>query len=428
MTNIVIVGGGAGGLELANKLGKKFGKKNKANIILIDSSPIHIWKPLLHEVAAGTLNTYDDELSYLAYASNHYFQFCLGTMSGLDRVKKEVILSPMLDENQKQIIPQRSIPYDILVMAVGSVSNDFNIPGVKEECLIIDNTQQAIAFQYQLIKSMMELAYNPHKKEFSIAIVGGGATGVELAAELHYALRQMAMYGFDFDPDKISIHLIEAADRLLPALSPRLSTFVNEKLQSLDIRIHTSEQVTQITPEAIHTKSGKIISANLKVWAAGIKGPQFLKNLADLEVNKVNQLMVKPTLQTTKDESVFALGDCACYIPQGSEKPVPPRAQAAHQQATFLVKAIENFLDHKPLPAYHYRDYGSLISLSHYETVGNLMGRITKSLMIEGKIARMAYLSLYRAHQTALYGPGRVGLMMFANMLTQPVKPRLKLH
>ena len=427
MKRIVIVGGGAGGLELASRLGKKFGKKQRAEITLVDSSPIHIWKPLLHEVAAGTLNSYDDELSYLAYASSHYFQFCLGAMCDLDRTKKEIILSPVLDENQKQIIPKRSIPYDILIMAVGSISNDFNIPGVKENCLIIDNTEQALFFQQELIKTMMGLPYHPQSEQFNIAIVGGGATGVELAAELHYALRQMAVYGFDFDPNKIKIHLIEAANRLLPALPARLSQLVQDTLQHIGVIVHTNEPVSKVTHEGVHTKSGKFISANLKTWAAGIKAPEFLKNLAGLEVNKINQLVVKLTLQTTRDEAIFALGDCA-YCVDENNQPVPPRAQAAHQQATFLVNSIEKLLAQKPLPAYHYRDYGSLISLSHYETVGNLMGRITKSLMIEGALARLAYLSLYRAHQSALYGPWRVGIMMFANALTRQVRPRLKLH
>ncbi len=431
MTNakrIVIVGGGAGGLELANLLGKKFGKRKKAEITLVDSSPIHLWKPLLHEVASGTLNSYDDELSYLAYASDHYFQFCLGTMQGLNRGKKEIILKPLFDEDQQEIIPERSIPYDILVIAVGSVSNDFNIPGVKEECLVIDNSQQALQFQQHLIKTMMSLPYQKQDQPFNIAIVGGGATGVELAAELHYALHQMAVYGFAFDPNKITINLIEAAPRLLPALSPHLSKSVQEKLKVLDIVIHTNEQVSKITPEGVLTKSGKFIPATLKTWAAGIKAPEFLKELDGLEVNKLNQLVVKPTLQTTVDDSIFAMGDCASCPQEGSDKPVPPRAQAAHQQADFLLKAITDYLNNQPLPHYQYRDYGSLISLSRYETIGNLMGRITKSLMIEGMLARFAYLSLYRAHQRALYGWWRVAMMMVANFLTKQIRPRLKLH
>jgi NADH dehydrogenase len=427
---IVVVGGGAGGLELVAGLGKKLGKKNKAEIILVDSSPVHIWKPLLHEVAAGTLNSYEDELSYLAYATNHYFQFCLGTMKGLSRIKKEIFLSPFLDENQKEIIPERTIPYDVLVIAVGSVSNDFNIAGVREHCLMIDTSSQAFYFQQHLIKALMGLPYqsNNADQQLNIAIVGGGATGVELTAELYYATHQMAEYGFGFDPSKISFSLIEASDRLLPVLSPHLSEMVREQLEQLDVTLYTSEQVSEVTAEGFSTKSGKFIPATIKAWAAGIKAPDFLKDLDGLEVNRINQLVVKQTLQTTIDAAIFALGDSA-YCPQpGTDKPVPPRAQAAHQQASFLIKSIDNFLNQKPLSEYRYHDYGSLISLSHYETVGNLMGRITKSMMIEGKLARFAYLSLYRAHQAALHGSWHVAMILLANLLTSRIKPRLKLH
>lgn len=426
---IVIVGGGAGGLELAARLGKKLGRKNQAQITLVDSSPIHLWKPLLHEVAAGTLNSFDDEISFLAYASQHYFEFCLGTLCGLRRQTKQIVLQVVTDKNNQIVIPERTIPYDILIIAVGSISNDFGIPGVRENCLMIDTSEQALSFQQQLIKTMMSLPYQTEPdKPFSISIIGAGATGVELTAELHYALQQMAVYGFSFDSKKIIFNLIEAADRLLPALSPRLSKSVKEKLTDLNINIFTDEQVSCVTAKGIETKSGKFIPSDLKVWAAGIKAPEFLKHLDGLEVNKINQLVVKQTLQTTQDDSIFAFGDCASCPQTGTDKSVPPRAQAAHQQASFLVKSINNVLNNKTLPVFHFKDYGSLISLSHYETVGNLMGRITKSLLVEGMIARIAYLSLYRAHQISLYGVWRVATLMFANFLTQQIRPRLKLH
>jgi NADH:ubiquinone reductase (H+-translocating) len=425
---IVVVGGGAGGLELVTRLGNKLGKKSKAKITLIDNSPIHLWKPLLHEFAVGTLNSYEDEISYLAFAKDHYFQFCLGTMQGLNRAKKEVVLSPILDENQKVIIPERSILYDILIIAVGSVANDFNIPGVWKYCLTIDNSEQALHFQQYLIKTMMELSYKQDEPQLNIAIVGAGATGVELSAELHYAIHQLATFGFDFDPNKVSFTLIEAAERILPALSANLSQSVEKQLKQLGISIYTNEQVNKVTTEGLNTQSGKFFAATIKIWTAGIKAPEFLKNLDGLEVNKLNQLIVKQTLQTTRDDTIFALGDCAYCLEEGNDKPVPPRAQAAHQQASFLVKAIINFLNKKPLPLYHYHDYGSLISLSHYEAIGNLMGRIIKSMMIEGMLARFAYLSLYRAHQATLYGFWRTAILNLANFLTRNIRPRLKLH
>lgn len=420
---VVIVGGGAGGLELVAGL---VNIKN-IQVTLVDSSPIHLWKPLLHEAAAGTLNSYEDELSYYNYASRKNFQFYLGTMQSINRSKKEIYLSPILDDQENILVPERTITYDVLVMAVGSVSNDFGVKGAREYCLFLDNTEQALAFHQNLLKILMHLPYRSEKK-LEIAIVGGGATGVELAAELHYAIRQMATHGMNFHPENISFAILEAADRILPALSFRVSEIVIEQLKKLGIQIYTKEQVKEVTPEGFLTQSGQLFPAEIKVWAAGIKAPEFLKQMDGLEVNKINQLIVKSTLQTTNDDAIFALGDCAACFDEKLKKFVPPRAQAAHQQAALLVKSIPLYVKGKPLPAYHYHNYGSLISLSYYETVGNLMGRITKSLMIEGKLARFAYRSLYRLHQKALYGSWWVSILMFANLLTQKIRSRLKLH
>ncbi len=422
---IVVVGGGAGGLELVANLGKKFGKTKKAEILLIDSSPIHLWKPLLHEFAAGTLYSYDDELSYLAYSASHYFQFCLGSMHGLNRSKKVIILSAVV-ENEHEIIPERVIPYDILIIAVGSVSNDFSIPGVKKYCLTIDNGEQALNFQKHSIKKMMMAFpshFNNHNHKLNIAIMGAGATGVELCAELNYALSQLTAYGFNFEPENVSISLIEASNRLLPALPERVSFSVREQLNNLGIKLYIGEPVSEVTAEGIYTKNGKFIPSTVKVWAAGIKAPAFLQELDGLQTNKINQLLVKPSLQTTLDDSIFALGDCA-DCPQEGSGSVPPRAQAAHQEASFLVKNIANFLNKKPLLHFHYYDHGSLISLSRYETVGNLM----KGFFIQGKLARLAYSSLYRSHQVALFGYWRVAILILTNWLSRRIRPRLKLH
>lgn len=424
--NIVIVGGGAGGLELVAGLSKRL-KNQNVLITLIDSSPIHLWKPLLHEAAAGTLNSYEDELSYYNFASRKQFQFCLGQVQGIYRANKEIHLAPLLDEHKNLLIPERTLSYDILVLAVGSVSNDFNVPGVRDYCLFLDTTEQANFFHQHLLKKLMQLPYRTDNT-LNMTIVGGGATGVELAAELHYAIHQMSTYGMTFQPEHVSFTLLEAADRLLPALSPHLSELVTEQLNKLGIKIYTKEHVKEVTTAGFVTQSGKLFPADIKVWAAGIKAPEFLKNMDGLEVNRINQLIVKPTLQTTRDDAIFAMGDCASCFDDKLGKFVPPRAQAAHQQANMLVKSIENDLNNKPLPIYHYHDYGSLISLSYYETVGNLMGRITKSLMIEGKLARFAYKSLYRLHQKALYGAWWVSVLMFANLLTKRIRRRLKLH
>lgn len=426
--HIVIVGGGAGGSELAALLGKKLGKPGKAAITLVDATLTHLWKPLLHEIASGTMNSYEDEINYFALARNNHFQFAPGTLQTINRAKKEIVLTPTSSPHEDESIPTRTVKYDVLMIAVGSVANDFGTPGVRDHCLFLDNLQQANAFHQHLLKTLINYGNQAIKKRFNITVIGGGATGIELIAELHNAVRLMANYGLQFDPAQIDFTLVEAADRLLPALSPHLSKLVLTELQRLNVQVHLSEKVIAATELGLETQSGEFIASDLMIWTAGIKAPDFLQHLDGLETNRANQLLVRPTLQTTLDDAIFAFGDCASCPQLNSEKPVPPRAQAAHQQAQLLVKSLACYFKHTPLPNFHYRDHGSLITISHYEVVGNLMGKIVKSWHIEGGLARLFYLSLYKQHQTALYGLWRVILLTLANRLSRKVKPRLKLH
>ncbi len=241
-------------------------------------------------------------------------------------------------------------------------------------------------------------------------------------------------FGLDrINPDKdIKITIIEAANRILPGLPERMSNQITDKLKSIGIDILTNERITKATTEGFYTQDGKFIQAEIKVWAAGIKAPDFLAEIEGLETNRIGQLLVKKSLQTTNDENIFAFGDCAACPMDEDDSFVPPRAQAAHQQASLLYKSINNLLDKKQLPEYRYVDYGSLINMSKYSTVGSLMGNIAKlwshSLFVEGIFARIVYLSLYKMHQLALHGLIRVGLTSIANLLTRKSKPRMKLH
>ena len=431
--HIVIVGGGAGGLELATRLGDKLGKRKNADITLIDESLTHLWKPLLHEVAAGTLDSHDDELDYLAQAHWHHFQFRLGRMDGLDRKRRQVFLAPTLGEQGKEIIPRRSFTYDTLVIAVGSISNDFGIPGVKEHCFFLDNRAQADHFQDVLLKNYIQAqTRNESLREgpLNVAIVGGGATGVELAAELRNAARQLVAYGLDrINPERdVKLVIIQALERILPELPPALSQSVQAELKKMKVEVRANERVVKVMEEGLYTKSGLFIPAAITVWAAGIKAPDFLRNLDGLETNHLNQLVARQTLQTTRDDDIFAFGDCAACPRPSTNSPVPPRAQAAHQQASMLVRSLTNRIKGKPLPVYVYKDYGSLISLGQYSTVGNLMGNIIGNVTIGGLFARFMYISLYKLHQRALHGILRVILITLANLLTRPTRPRLKLH
>ena len=431
---IVIVGGGAGGLELATRLGRKFGRRGTAEVPLIDSKRTHIWKPKLHEIAAGSMDIGDHEVAYLAQAHWHGFRFRIGRMTGLDRSTREVHVAPFVDEDGAEVTPARSFPYDTLVMAVGSRSNDFGTPGVREHALKLETVADARRFHMRMVNACVRAhaQRTPLRPEqLHVAIIGAGATGVELAAELHHTTREVVAYGLDrVDADKdIRLALIEAAPRVLPALPERLSASTERLLRKLGVEVHTEARVAEVLADGVRLADGRILPAELVVWAAGVKGADFLTRLDGLETNRINQLVVRQTLQTTADDDIFALGDCAaCPWPEKNGF-VPPRAQAAHQQASHLYKQLQRRIAGKPVEDYRYRDFGSLVSLGEFSTVGNMMGGLTKGdLFIEGWFARMMCTSLYKMHELALHGWVKVALDTLARMITRRTEPHVKLH
>jgi NADH dehydrogenase len=429
VTKIIVVGGGAGGLELATKLGRTLGRKKRAQITLVDRKASHLWKPLLHEVATGSLDEGVDALSYRAHAKNHYFDFQMGSLNDIDRERKVIALSELTDEHGELLMPSRELEYDILVMALGSTSNDFNTPGVRDNCIFLDSPEQAHRFRTEMNNQFLKLHAKNGQGTVDIAIVGAGATGVELSAELHNAVKELRTYGFgDLDSSKLNVNLVEAGERILPALPPRISSAAHSELTKLGVNVRTNTMVTQADSDGLTTKDGDKIPAQIMVWAAGIKAPDFMKDIGGLETNRINQLVVKNTLQTTLDDNIFAIGDLAqCTQADGSF--VPPRAQAAHQMASCAFSNIIAKLNGRDLKDYIYKDKGSLVSLSRFSTVGSLMGNLTKgSMMVEGRIARVVYISLYRMHQMALHGLIKTSLMMLVGRINRVLRPNLKLH
>jgi NADH:ubiquinone reductase (H+-translocating) len=431
---IVIVGGGAGGLELATQLGDKLGRRGKAAITLIDKARAHLWKPLLHEIAAGSMDLGHHELDYLAQAHWHHFRYRTGEMIGLNRRSREVLVGPVIEDNGTEVTPARGYRYDVLVLAVGSLTNDFGTPGVAEHAICLETPEQAARFHGRLVNACLR-AQNQNEPlrpgQLQVAIIGAGATGVELAAELHKTTRELVAFGLDrIDPDRdITLHVIEAAERILPALPPRMATAATELLRGLGIKVYTSARVAAVLPNGVKLTDGRIINAELVVWAAGVKAPGFLHNLDGLETNAINQLVVRQTLQTTRDDDIFAIGDCAaCPWPERNTI-VPPRAQAAHQQSTHLARQLPRKLAGQPIAPWRYRDFGSLVSLGEYSTIGSLMGKLVgRSLFVEGYFARLMYVSLYKMHEYALHGFVKVALDTAVRLINRRTEPQVKLH
>nr|WP_294560069.1 NAD(P)/FAD-dependent oxidoreductase [uncultured Rhodopila sp.] len=432
--SIVVAGGGAGGLELVTKLGDTLGKRGKARVTLVEKSRTHLWKPLLHSVAAGSLRRSQHELNYLAQAHWHNFQYKYGEVVGLDRAAKQLHLGEMRDEDGRLITPARSLPYDTLVMAIGSITNDFGTPGAAQFAVPLENPEQASRFNRRIVNACLRANAQPEPVrpgQLHIAIIGAGATGTELSAELHRTVRAVLAYGMHrVDPLRdVHIVLIEAAERILPALPERISNATLDLLRGIGVEVRTNARVAEVRADGVVLANGDFIPSELVVWSAGVKAPDFLKDLDGLETNRINQLVVKDTLQTTRDPDIFAIGDCASCPREGSPTPVPPRAQAAHQMASHMVRQIDAILAGKPLEPYHYKDFGSLVSLGRYSTVGSLMGFVVgRSMFIEGLFARVMYRSLYKMHEAALHGGPSVLWRTIVSTVTQRPTPSVKLH
>ncbi|MFI4846902.1 MAG: NAD(P)/FAD-dependent oxidoreductase [Candidatus Makana argininalis] len=427
---IVIIGGGIGGLKLSTNLGLKFKKNEKISITLIDKNPNYIWKPLLHEVASGSIDENINSLNYLYHSKNNYFKFEIGEMIDIDRINKNVILGEIIDKNGILISKKRIIFYDILIISIGSTSNDFNIQGVKENCKFLDDIKQAKNINKNIINLFNKFYFKKKKKKkIKISIIGGGATGVELSSEILNTFNEFQKYkSNNFDKNLLQIKLLEASKNILPSLNKKISYFTTKELIKIGINILTNTMVTKVDSFGLYTKNNKYIKSDIMIWTAGIKAPDFIKKISCLETNNINQIIVKSTLQTTIDSNIFAIGDCSyCLCKDGIIS--PPRAQAANQMAYILYKNIISILKNKPLKKYTYKDSGTFISLSKFNSFGILINNfIKKKFFIKGKIARLLYLIIYRTYQISLYGCVKTVLIIIIDYINKKLRPNVKLY
>lgn len=429
-SNIVIVGGGAGGLELAAHLGHRLGPERVA---LVDKTVFHIWKPSLHEVAAGTLDVHREGLTYFMLAKDHDFTFTLGEMDSLDRAGKAIGLKPVRDAEGGEVLPARRMAYGTLVLAVGSCSNFFNTPGAAAHAMAIDSTEQAERFRLRMLSVLVRADHakgNGAGRPVRIAIVGGGATGVELAAELELAVRGMVYWGLrHLDPaTDVKIEVMEGAARLLPLLPERVGKAATRLLHERGIEVATSVRVAAVEAATLRDAEGREHPYDLCAWAAGIEAPGFLATLG-LPTNRIGQLVVDGCLRTS-DPAIYAFGDCA-QVEWNGHGFVPARAQAAHQQVHYLYRRLVRQSGGKPEASapFRFKDYGSLVSFGHSRVVGNVMGFLSsRGLFVQGTVARLMYVWLHLNHYATLLGWTRTGALALGRLLMRRLAPRVKLH
>ncbi|ELX13006.1 NADH dehydrogenase Ndh [Janthinobacterium sp. HH01] len=424
METIVILGGGAGGLELATRLGDTLGAGKRARVLLVDRYPGHFWKPLLHTVASGKCDPRVEELSFPAQAVEHDFEFIQGEVLCLDRAHQTITLAPRNRSGIDGVC--RTIAYDKLVLALGAVTNFYNVPGAADHALTLDSVDDAEVFRRRFIDACIKAG--EQKTQVDVVIVGGGATGVELAAELSNSARALAAYRVHtLNPETdIRISVIERGQHLLPQLHPQQANRAARQLRSLGIDVLTGTAVAQVTAEAVIDAAGTAHRADLTLWAAGVEAPQLCATFG-LTVNNLRQIVVDSSLCSTNDSQIYALGDCASYVCP-IKGAAPPRAQVAHQQAMFLADLLSR-RGGTPRPDFRYHDYGSLVSLGPQTAVGVLTGAVTgKSIRVGGATAGLLYQLLYQKHLLNLHGTARVITQALVDWLRAKIVPPVKLY
>lgn len=420
---VVVVGGGVAGLALATRLGNTVGKLGQARITLVDRSFSHVWKPMLHCFAAGTASNENDRISFMAQASSHHFEFWPGDVIGLDRESRTITLAPLLASDGSVVLESRTIPYDILILSIGSCANDFRTPGVAEHCLFIDNLVEANGFNEKFRMELLR-AY-AGGAELDIAIVGGGATGTQLAAELHKALEIVGLHAFGTSPPTLRVTLLEAGPRILPAFPETVSQAAQAELERLGVTVRTSAMVCGADESGFSLKDGTRIPATLRVWAAGVKVPDVTKAYGGLSLSRTGQILVHPNLRSIDDDRIYAMGDCS-FI---SDEPLPPTAQVARQQAHHLARHLPALIRNGvEVPSCVFRNKGAIVALGNYNGWGTLPGgSVFGGGFMKGLLARLGHVMLYRQHQVEIYGFWRGLMSLVADRIEVTIRPQARL-
>jgi NADH dehydrogenase len=396
----------------------------RGRVTLIDRSWTHVWKPMLHTFAVGTWSIHQQQVQYLLHARTHRFSYVPGRVDAIDRATKRVRLAPMVGAGGA-IADARELEYDVLILAFGSRANDFGTPGVAEHCHFIDSQDQADVFNEQLRAHVARSVFQ--NQAIDVAIVGGGATGVELAAELSRMVDLAVGYGEADIRRRLHVTVLESSSCILGAFPEAVSTSAAAQLRVLGVDVRTGVRVVAADAEGFLLDDGERIPAALKVWAAGVRASTRVDK-SGLELNRAGQVVVRTNLASC-DSSIFALGDCASFLPEGVDRPLPPTAQVANQQALHLARHLPAWLQQgKPVPPFRFRDFGALVSLSDYNAFGTLgrFGFFT-GRFIKGQFARLSHALLYRRYQLALHGAVRAALLWAAERINALVQPKIRI-
>ncbi|MEI7561842.1 MAG: NAD(P)/FAD-dependent oxidoreductase [Actinomycetes bacterium] len=381
---VVILGGGFGGLTAARALTKI------ADVTVVDRHNFQTFLPLLYQVSTAGLAA--DHVAYPIRGALRKTgaKFRMASPISIDHKNKQVKLdsSELLD-------------FDHLIIALGSTTADFGIPGVTEYALGMKTVHEALTIRAEVMRRFEDLCRFEDNTRFSISVVGGGPTGVEMAG----ALAELVKGPLKSDQAKAAAHidvrLIEASDRLLPPFSPSISARTKKDLEKLGVKVLLNTAVKELEHRKIILKDGTTLPSEITIWAAGVKGSPAMQQLNLPVVG--NRLSVDQTLQVKNYPNIWAIGDIAGVVGKNG-KPLPMVAAVAIQQGKFIAKQITRLAKQKPLAQFSYLDKGSMATIGRNKAVVEVKG-----IKLAGTIAWLAWLWLHLFY--LLGGRNKIGTM-----------------
>ena len=381
---IVILGGGFGGLTAARALTKI------ADVTVVDRHNFQTFLPLLYQVSTAGLAA--DHVAYPIRGALRKTgaKFRMASPISIDHKNKQVKLdsSELLD-------------FDHLIIALGSTTADFGIPGVNEYALGMKSVHEALTIRAEVMRRFEDLCRFEDSTRFTISVIGGGPTGVEMAGALAELVRGPLKSDQANAAAHIDVQLIEAGDRLLPPFSPSLSARTKKDLEKLGVKVMLNSAVKALAHREVILKDATTLPSEITVWAAGVQGSPAMAQLNLPVVG--NRLAVDPSLQVKNYPNIWALGDIAGALGKDG-RPLPMVAPVAIQQGKFIAKQIERITKQKPLKAFSYLDKGSMATIGRNKAVVEVRG-----LKLTGTIAWLTWLWLHLFY--LLGGRNKIGTM-----------------
>jgi NADH dehydrogenase len=367
---VIVVGAGFAGLAAVGELAHK-----GAQVMLIDRNAYSTFQPLLYQVATAGLNPGDVSYPARSFAAKRGVRFRLGELTRIDAAARRITL---VDGSQ--------FDYDYLVLAIGVTAAYYSVPGAAEQTLGLYTRRDAVTLRDHIVARLERLDIAPGQ-DVNFTVVGGGATGVELAgslAELRSTALRVAYPGIA--ESQVHIRLVEQFPVLLAPFKPSLQQYAYRQLRSRGVDVRLNAKIREVTPTAVLLENGEDLPSDITVWAAGVTAPGVAAEWG-LAQGRNGRIRVRPDLRAVDQDRIFAVGDIALI----DEEALPQLAQPAIQTGRHAGRQIGRLMDGQPTTGFSYHDKGIMATIGRRSAVVQL----PRGLRIRGTLAWFAWLGLH---------------------------------